>query len=379
MRGDGSVYRHGKGWWIAYYVSGKLMRESGGTSKTDAKARLKQVHKAQREGSYLAPVQRQARVNDLLDDLVTHLRNDKKASVNKTVSHLQAVRKQLGHVRAVALDTATVERYQAERLAAGKAPATVNRECEALRQAFRRAATVTPPRIARAPYVPMLTIQNARQGFLPHADFEAVLAAVEDLDVRDFVEWFYICGMRPNEIRQLTWEMFDRETWTLNLDPRAAKTRTGRVLALVGPLRTILERRLAARRFDSPLIFHRTSKGKVGQAVKDYRRSWAAACKVAGLPAGRNVAGGVTPYDLRRCAVRNLVRGGTHETVAMKITGHKTRSTFDRYNIASVEDISAAITRTTAYVASLPTERKIAGTIEYSQDMHNRGPRRKAR
>jgi len=94
--------------------------------------------------------------------------------------------------------------------------------------------------------------------------------------------------------------------------------------------------------------------------VKDYRRAWAAACKAAGLLAGRKVEGGVTPYDLRRCAVRNLVRGGTHETVAMKITGHKTRWTFDRYNIASIEDLAAAIERTTAYVATLPTERKTA-------------------
>ncbi len=360
MRGDGYIYKRGSRWWIGYYVGGILQREPGGDSKTEARDRLKAVHKARRDGSYLALDERKITVDDLLDDLVMHLRNAGRASVNKVASHLRAVRAELGHVRAIELDTAAVERYQAGRLAAGRAPATINRECEALRQSFRRAATVTPPRIPRAPYIPLLVVQNARQGFLAHADFEAVLAALVEPDVRDFIEWFYVCGMRPNEIRQLTWEMFDRETWTLNLDPRAAKTRTGRVLAIVGPLRTILERRLAARRFDCRLIFHRTSKGQPGQPVKDYRRAWAAACKVAGLPAGRKVAGGVTPYDLRRCAVRNLVRGGTHETVAMRITGHKTRSTFDRYNIASVEDVSAAIERTTAYVASLPTERKVA-------------------
>jgi integrase len=168
--------------------------------------------------------------------------------------------------------------------------------------------------------------------------------------------------MRPNEIRQLSWSMLNREkTWTLTLSAAAAKIGEGRVIAVVGPLRAIIDRRLRARRLDCPLIFHRTSKGRPGQPVKDFRDVWAAACKAAGLVAGRNVAGGVTPYDLRRCAVRNLVRGGTHETVAMKITGHKTRSTFDRYNIADVEDISAAIERTTAYVATLPTERKVVG------------------
>jgi integrase len=125
-------------------------------------------------------------------------------------------------------------------------------------------------------------------------------------------------------------------------------------IALEGPLRTIMDRRVKARRLDCNLIFHRTSKGRAGSAIKDYRGAWKAACKAAGLPAGRNVAGGLIPYDLRRCAVRNLVRGGTHETVAMKISGHKTRSTFDRYNIASVDDIRDAVVRTAAYVLESP-------------------------
>jgi integrase len=72
--------------------------------------------------------------------------------------------------------------------------------------------------------------------------------------------------------------------------------------------------------------------------VKDIRGSWGAACKKAGV-------GKRHFHDFRRTAARNLTRSGTPETVAMKITGHKTRSVFDRYNITDINNVKQAAKR----------------------------------
>ena len=93
-------------------------------------------------------------------------------------------------------------------------------------------------------------------------------------------------------------------------------------------------------------MFHRS-----GRPIKSFRVAFRSACKEAGCP-------GRVLHDFRRTAVRNLVRAGIPERVAMQMTGHKTRSVFERYNIVSVGDLREAARRLDIATGT------ISGTIE---------------
>jgi integrase len=217
----------------------------------------------------------------------------------------------------------------------------------------------------KVPAFPRLDEHNARQGFFERGEFLSLLAHLPDDGLRDFVEWCHWTGMRKGEAAALTWDDFDRETWTLRLQAKHARTRRGRVIVLRGAFRDIIERRLAARRLDCPYIFWRPYDGKptpnlqAGDAapIQEFRKAWRTACKAAGLK-------GRLFHDLRRTGVRNLVRAGVSQHVAMQISGHRTDAVFRRYNISTEADLGSAAERVTAYVESLPSTRKVAALPE---------------
>jgi hypothetical protein len=104
------------------------------------------------------------------------------------------------------------------------------------------------------------------------------------------------------------------------------------------------------RVIDCPLIFHHERKGKPGQAITDFWDLWRNALQAAGLLAERLF------HDLRRSAVRTLIRAGMDEITAMKVSGPKTRSMLLRYNIVTERETADALLRADAYLSTQPTQ-----------------------
>jgi integrase len=358
-RGDGRIYKR-KGssrYWIQYSIRGRQYREPGGKTPAAARKKLRQRLREAGTERFGGPAAERVTVDQLADALLVHMKNQGKTSIDKVRSHLKPVRTFFAGRPAMDVTTAALERYQRERLDARKATATVNREVHALRRAFNVAAHQTPPLFPKylVPYFPSLPVDNVRSGFFERAEVAALLGRVEDADLRDFIEWGFRTGMRKGEIARLTWDMLDRSgsPWVLRIPGAITKNRTGRTLGLEGEVRGIIERRLRSRRFDCPLIFHRVSKGRAGSPVDDFSRAWRNALKAAGLAEGRLF------HDLRRSAVRTLIRAGVDESTAMKVSGHKTRSMLLRYNIVTERETADALLRADANLSTQPLERNV--------------------
>ncbi len=164
----------------------------------------------------------------------------------------------------------------------------------------------------------------------------------------------YYSGMRTGEVFSLKWVQVNWSAGKLSLRAQDTKANTLRVLYLTGDLLRVLT--VWKQRCDQkwPLCFWICHRG--GIRHESLKHSWRKGCERVGLGKMVEVEGtkakvwvGKIPHDFRRTAVRNMVRAGVPEKVSMAISGHKTRSVFDRYNIVNEADLEQAAQSMTAY------------------------------
>ncbi len=331
----GELRLRGKTWWIRYYRGGRRCEESARTKKkSEAERLLKLREGAIARGELVSPAM--ARVT--VDQALARVEADYQLKGQRSLADTKRrIKKHLlpffGGRRLSSITSDDIAAYQMHRRAEGASPATVNRETAILRRAFtlqRKAGTVFA-----VPFFEHLREDNARQSFIEPSQLESLLKHLPK-PLRPVVEFAYITGWRVrSEVLPLEWRHVDRPAGVIRLDPGTTKNNKPRVFAYANcqPIKDVIEAQwtahetLMAAGTLCPLVFHRYG----GQPIRDFVDAWRVACKKAGLA-------GKVPHDLRRSAVRNLVRAGVSTHTAMTITGHLTPEVFRRYDIISEAD-----------------------------------------
>jgi len=332
----GSVHRRGPSWLLDYYDSrGRRCRE---TIKAASKQEAERVLK-QREGESAAGHPSPFRAekvtfNNLAENFLRDYEINGRRSLERAKISVAHLKEFFDGWKAVHVSTETIKMFIEKQQRIGRSNGTINRTLSALKRMFTLA--VQAGTLLRAPHIPMLAEAPPRSGFFEAEQFQAVLRHLPP-EIQPVAQFAFHLGWRRQEVLGLRWSQVDLKEGWVRLPPASSKNREGRLAYLpLGLLEVLKAQAEATRTLERerglivPFVFH-----KSGAPIGSFRKAWRKACKLAGVP-------GRLFHDLRRTAVRNMVRAGIPERVAMQISGHKTRSVFERYNIVSEGDLKEA-------------------------------------
>jgi len=356
----GSIYQRGAVWWIKYYRDGKPFYESSKSVKSSDAQRLLDKRRAEiYAGTHLEGHARRVLVGELLDGLVRDYKINGKDYVWCEGVVENRLRPSFGSQRAATLRHEDAAHYIEQRQNQGAPNATINREISLLRRSFNLAKRAG--KLNQIPLFPSrLAENNVRKGFFERDEFVKHRQALPD-EIKPVVTFAYWTGCRRGEILSLRWPQVDFRESVVRLEPGETKNDDARIIPLAGELLEMLrmQKQIRDEQWPAcPWVFFRS-----GRQIKTFNGAWAKACVDTGL--FRVVDGKNEPdrlfHDLRRTGVRNLIRAGVPERVAMAVSGHKTRSIFDRYNIVSERDLHDAARRLNNYIAE--SDKKANGDI----------------
>lgn len=332
-------------------------------------------------------------VYGMVKELVDDYRLNKRSSIPQILRSCWELAKRFEGFRLARITTDQITDYKTVRVKEGMANATINRELAALRRIFRLALSSTPPKVTAVPKIEMLKENNVRRGFFEHSKYLAVRSNLPGYLV-PILDCGYIYGGRKEEIKTIEWPIVDMVEGKINLGE--GKNGDPRIWYLTPDLyHTFLALKLRRdREYPHQL---RVFVHDDGTPIEDFREAWDSGFLKAGfgirykcehcgktlerrlgmsrekmvcMHAGKNYLkkdGDSLFHDLRRTAVRNMVLSGKiSRKVAMLISGHRTESVFERYNIVDEADLAAATASMSEYY------QKVSVRInEYSKKVTN--------
>jgi integrase len=290
--------------------------------------------------------------------LIADYTNNERASLvmrkgSATVDGMQHVDRFFTGRAVVDISRDVVQEFIESRKRDGASPATINRNTALLHRMLELLALGNHN--LRVPEFQKLREPKARQGFCEREDFAKLFDAIATTEtpnpalLQTFVLFLYTTGCRTGEAKSLRWNQVDLNEYIIRVEDEQTKNREPREIPLAGDVYERLKKIPESKRVG--LLF----------PLGNFRKAWQSACAKAGLgtltkgPQNGNYGTyeGLTPHDFRRSAVRNLRKAGVAEGVAMKVSGHKTREVFERYNIVTSDDTKEAVRRVPSALGSL--------------------------
>jgi integrase len=329
------------------------VRESSGTSKRRlAEDKLKIKVAGALLGDH-ASLRNRTKLAELTDAMLRDYRLNEHKSLDSTQrrweKHLTPF---FGDARVTDITSDRIDEYVDVRKRQGASNSTVNRELAALKRALKIGYRMR--KVQYVPPMPRLAESAPRRGFVEQQQYQALCEHCPELWFRSLLAVGYTFGFRKGELLAMRVQQIDLLNHSLALDPGSTKNDEGRTVKMTQEVYALLTECVRGKNPDDHVFTRDT------EPVRNFRGLWYALCEKAGL--GKWVKGpdkierweGLIFHDLRRSAVRNMVRRGVSERVAMMISGHKTRSIFDRYNIVSEKDLTEAASRIEAGAGAPP-------------------------
>jgi integrase len=355
-KGTARPYLRGAIWWIKYSVPGeqKPRYESSHSANKNDAIRLLNQRRAEIDRRQVSSST--ASVGDLLQLYVADQQRQKRRSRKQAEGYVRLhLEPAFGKVKASNVTTGMISRFIETKRQYGYADASINRMLESLRRAFRLGMDALPPLVYVVPKIELLDEDNVREGFLEYADYLALRNCLPDHQRLILVVGYHL-GLRRGEILNLRWDQVDWRHNVIRLEAKQTKGRRARVAPLYGELRAWLDMAYTNRVEECPFIISFR-----GHGISELKTAWQTARRKANLP-------NALVHDLRRTAVRNMIRAGVPEKMAMLISGHRTRSMFDRYNIVDERDIVLAGHKLEGYLDSLAGEAAKDATAKSDSD-----------
>jgi integrase len=220
-----------------------------------------------------------------------------------------------------------------------------------LLRAFRLGSKAEPPQVNRIPKIEMLPEDNVRTGVLEHEKYVTLRDSLPS-HYRLLLVIAYHTGARLGELLKIQWPQVNFRNAEIRFDAWQTKTKKVRVLPIYGEMTRSLQE--AARYADAtypncPWVF------QIGGDEMIFNwRTWRSLCDAAKIPH-------LHFHDLRRTALTNMIAAGIPEKVAMEVSGHRTRKTFERYHIVSDRNIREVGQKMEEYLAGTTTGTKPPG------------------